>query len=194
MDRNLIETSILQASGEELQHIFAEPWFNEVVPDARLMLGCGQGNLVHLEGDVAIHTGLVFDTIRLVSMARLGREPSFVELLSAVLHDCRKPATRQEMGDGGVEFPGHERLAAQEIPAIGARIGLSSQEVEQLYFLVAFHGDVHGWPKLSEEARSTLKSSRWITSLALLQEADARSCLLVNGDHLPVYWEEMVRK
>jgi hypothetical protein len=191
MDRYQIEAAISQASRDELQKMFGESWFNEIVPDARLMVGCGQGSKLHLEGDVAVHTGLVFDAIRSVSRQRLGREPTFIELLSAVLHDCRKPATRRDTGDGGVEFPGHERLAAEEVPAIGARLGLAPEEIEQLYFLVAFHGDVHGWPQLSEDERSSLKSSQWITSLALLQEADAKSCRLLDGGHLPVYWEQM---
>jgi hypothetical protein len=143
------------------------------------MIGCGQGSTTHLEGDVAVHTGLVLDNIKQTSITRTGEPPTFVQLLSAVLHDCRKPATRVVDEDGAVRFPGHEAAAASEICEISQRIGLMASEAEELHFLVAQHGNAHGWLELNDNIRNEIRASPWIIGLALLQEADAKSCLIM---------------
>lgn len=177
---------------EELIQAFGEEWLNDLIPDAKLMLGCGQGTKLHLEGDVAVHTSFVFENIKKVAQTRLGRSADYIERLSAVLHDVRKPATRLPLPDGGVDFPGHEAKAAAEVPAIAKRLGLSSSDTEKLYFLVAQHGMAHGFPNLSPQQKAELTLSPWAESLALLQEADARSCIFPDGSHLPVYWDNFI--
>ncbi|MBN8550003.1 MAG: hypothetical protein J0M12_11865, partial [Deltaproteobacteria bacterium] len=127
-----------------------------------------------------------------VARARLGREATFIERLSAVLHDVRKPASRRAFEDGSVDFPGHEALGAKEVPGIAKTLGLSERETAQLHFLVARHGDAHGVPVLSPQELQELTSSPWAESLALLQEADARSCILLDGSHLPIFWNELL--
>lgn len=170
---------------------FIEPWLNEIIPQVDRMVGCGQGTLQHLEGDVAVHTALVFENLLQTARVRLRREADFVERLSVLLHDLRKPDVRREREDGTVSFPGHEALAAAEVPAIAARIGLTMPESERLQFLVARHGDAHSWAKISQAMRGELRASPFAESLALLQEADARSCLFPDGSHLPIYWTEI---
>ena len=170
---------------------FTEPWLNEIIPQVERMVGCGQGTLQHLEGDVAVHTALVFENLLQAARVRLRREADFVERLSVLLHDLRKPAVRREREDGSVSFPEHEALAAAEVPAIAARIGLTMAESEKLQFLVARHGDAHSWAKISQVMRDELRASPFAESLALLQEADARSCLFPDGSHLPIFWAEI---
>jgi hypothetical protein len=192
LHRDSLSSLFNRIDGRQLQNVFEEPWFNRLVPNAAKMLGCGQGSVVHLEGDVAVHTGAVFDAIGEVAVRRLGRGADFIEKLSAVLHDCRKPATRVDNGDGSVSFPGHEALAADEVPAIAKRLRMTTEEANRLEFIVRHHGDVHGWPDLAEEVKASLRSSPYFTSLALLQEADALCCILPGGVHLAVYWDDMV--
>ena len=170
---------------------FSEPWLNELIPRVDRMMGCGQGSVQHLEGDVAVHTALVFENLLQITPLRVQREADFVERLSVLLHDLRKPDVSQARSDGAVSFPGHEALAAAEVPSIAARIGLNAQEAARLQFLVARHGDAHSWSKLTPAVRDELRSSPYAVSLALLQEADARSCLFPDGSHLPIFWSEI---
>lgn len=190
-NRNSVASLLNRIDGARLQKVLQEPWFNALVTDASRMTGCDQGNVAHLEGDVAIHTGLVFDAIEQAANRRLNRSPDFVERLAAVLHDCRKPATRVDHGDGRVSFPGHEALAADEVPIIAQRLQLTNEEAARLEFVIRHHGDVHSWSQLPEEVRTRLRASPFFQSLALLQEADALSCALPGGAHLPVYWSDM---
>ncbi len=190
-NRDTFATLLTRINGERLQKLFNEPWFNDLIPDARTMIGCTQGTAAHLEGDVAVHTALVFDTLDEVTARRLNRRPDFIEKLSVVLHDLRKPATRVDHGEGRVGFPGHEQLSAAEVLPLAHKLGLSEQETERLDYIVRYHGDAHSWPTLSAEAKDRLRSSPYFESLAVLQEADALSCYLPNGARLAVHWDEM---
>ena len=66
------------------------------------------------------------------------------------------------------------------------------QEKAELTFVIAEHGRAHSWPILAASEQQHLKGSPWIVTLAILQEADAKSCLLPGGTHLPVFWRELV--
>lgn len=193
LDRDRLKLLLTRLDGEGLQRLLAEPALNKLLPNAVDMIGCTQGTVCHLEGDVAQHTGLVFDTIKKVAQQRLQRDSDFIELLAVLIHDWRKPETRTECGGGRVRFPGHEKLAADEVPRIAQDLGLQPQEAAHLEFVVRYHGEVHAWPTLPQELKTALKTSPYFTSLALLQEADSRSDLVPGGGHKPVHWEEMMR-
>jgi hypothetical protein len=109
-----------------------------------------------------------------------------------VLHDCRKPQTRTPQPDAGVSFPGHEAMAAREVvPQLVQTLELSADEASCLTFLVAKHGDAHSWKVLSRREQNELSTSAWKESMALLQAADAKSCLLPGGKHLRIFWNEL---
>lgn len=185
-NRENLASLLERIDGTRLRAVLTESWFNKLVSNASEMVDCGQGDVIHLEGDVAIHTGLVFDAVGQTAVRRLGRQADFIERFSAVLHDCRKPATRVDHGDGRVSFPGHEALAADEVPLIARRLQLSTEDAARLEFVVRHHGDAHSWPTPPDEIKVSLKASPFFQSLALLQEADALSCSL-----MPVYWDSM---
>lgn len=175
-----------------LYNALDQDWFNTFIPGACDLAGCDQGSHGHLEGDAALHTCMVFENLIETARRRLGREPDRIEKLSVLLHDLSKPATRSVAVDGSVSFPGHEARAAELVPDVSRRLGLSDEEQQQLLFVVAHHGDAYYWPVLSEAKRAELQRSPWVESLALLHEADAKSCLLAGGEHSPVYWEEIL--
>lgn len=190
--RKILEKFLTRCSREELRRAFSEPWMNRVIPGLDALENCDQGTVAHLEGNVAIHTALVFENLFIVCQERLGRKPTFVEQLSVLFHDWRKPQTRYEPNPGEVSFPGHEERAARELVPIAKALGLSKYEVDQLVFIVGRHGDAHAYPSLSNAKQQELSSSTWKTSLALLQDADARSVLSPDGAQLPIYWNEIV--
>ncbi|MCB0336821.1 MAG: hypothetical protein KDD62_10970 [Bdellovibrionales bacterium] len=187
-----LEKFLSACSPEALRTEFKEPWLNQVIPGLEKLESVDQGRVIHLEGNVAIHTALVFENMQTVANKRLGRSPDFIELLAAVVHDLEKSSTRFESEPGHVKFPGHEAAAAARVPAIGRELGLTIDETERLFFIVARHGDAHNILCLPADALAELQNSPHRESLALLQEADARSCWLPDGKHNPSYWEQIV--
>ncbi len=167
-------------------------WLNSLIPGIRDMVGCEQAKTNHAEGDVGRHTALVIENLRKVALSRLARNADLIELLSALLHDLKKPLTKQIEADGYIRFPKHEEEAVKEIPEIARRLALSQAEVDKLLFLVARHTQSHQWKKLSPEEQKELCSYPWTESLALLQEADALSCLHTDGGYHPSFWEEIM--
>lgn len=174
-----------------LLNAFDQDWFNAFIPGARALIGCDQGTDAHLEGDAATHTALVFETIDAVARTRMGRAADPVEKLAVLLHDIAKPVTRTVLEGGGVSFPGHEAPGAEISLEVAKNLALSKEDADKLHYLVAQHGNAHEWPQLSAGIKNEITNSPWALSLGLLQEADARSCLLPGGGHLPVYWDEI---
>ena len=190
--RQRLENFLRDCDGLKLQNEFKTKWLNDIIPEINLLEDCLQGTKKHLEGNVAIHTGLVFDNLKYITKIRLNREPDFIENFAVVLHDSRKPQTKVIKEDGAVCFPNHEELAAQEVPRISLLLELKEEESKKLEYLVANHGLVYNWPNLQIEIRQELKKSPWINSLAILQEADAISCLLPNKMHLPIFYQQIM--
>ena len=192
MNRAEFEKRICSASFDDVLKFFSADWFNRIFIDAKNSIGCGQGNQIHYEGDVAVHTAHVFVNTRSCKLANYGVEPNFIEFVAALQHDLCKWRTRVEMPDGHVNFPGHEAMAADMVAGIAERLKLSELEAKQLEFVVRYHGEVHSWPHLSNALKNELVASPWFLQLVLLQEADAKSCIVQGGGHLPVYREEML--
>lgn len=176
---------------EDLHNAFSAAWLNELIPGIGEIVGCDQGNKNHLEGDVAVHTALVFEKMAAISHERLAREPDFIEKVAVLLHDLKKPQTHTEDGEGGVTFPDHEALSAEAVGPLSTLLELPREEKDRLYFIVYHHGNAHSFEKLTPEEQQQLQSSPFAQSLALLQAADALSCVRPDGTHLPVYWDEI---
>jgi poly(A) polymerase len=83
----------------------------------------------HPEGDVLLHTTLLFEHLA---------DPSPELALGALLHDVGKPATF-ERGDAGIRFPGHAKIGAEMADRICERLRLSAASRERVVSLVAEH-------------------------------------------------------
>jgi hypothetical protein len=178
---------------DQLIGAMSEEWLNTILPGICDCVGCDQGSDKHFEGDVSVHTALAFVNLLDVSRKQLKREADFVERLAALMHDWKKPAVKAAHGDGSVSFPHHEALAAAAVPEVARRLELSDEESAKLLFLVAEHGTFHDFPSLSREKQKELHSSPYCASACALQMADALSCLLKNGECLPVHWNLILR-
>lgn len=203
-DRPNLEWLLQNIDGAALKVAMQQPWLNELLPGISKLAGCDQGRECHFEGDVAVHTAMVFDNMKRISYERLGRAPTFVELLSAVMHDLRKPDTRIETAPGIVSFPGHEFQAAAEVNAVARKLGLSPDERSILDHTVRWHGVVHSWRTLGSGVQKQLLQGpeavafdgptdrRFATALALLQSADAQSCLDAAGNGSEELWSDIL--
>jgi hypothetical protein len=189
--RMKLESFLESCTVPELLVAFSSKWLNELLPAIRRLHECDQGVENHREGNVAIHTAMVFASLLEVCRNELGREADSIERLSALMHDWKKPDARMTTDDGAVEFPGHEELSAAQCPAVARILGLTDDDANKLCFLVAEHGRAHRFPQLSESERHAIQASPYIESLCALQKADALSCHCHNGGHLPVHWNQM---
>lgn len=175
-----LEDFLAHCRAATLRRALSEEWLNILLPGIHLLIGCDQGDDMHLEGDAATHTVMTCMALPVFARRYLDREPDFVERLAALIHDWKKPVCRR----GFVQkspFWGHEIKAAVEVPSLARRIGLSAAEAERLHFVVANHGVAHTFPHLPAAERRRLAMSPHWASLGLLQAADAYSCWLPGG-------------
>lgn len=184
----LLENFLATCRGATLRRAFTEDWLNALIPGIRLLVGCQQGDDIHLEGDAATHTVMVCMAAPIFARRYLDRELDFVERLAMLIHDWKKPVCRRNPARRP-PFPGHEVLAAAEVPALAQRVGLGAAEAERLHFVILNHGLAHEFPYLSRTEQRRLAVSPYWASLGLLQAADAHSCWCPGGGHLPIHWE-----
>jgi cystathionine beta-lyase len=176
-------------TAQEIAQACSEEWANSIIPGLDKLPGCKHGPGIHLEGDVAVHTGMVVVSMRATTLQRFGRTADDVELIGALIHDIRKPDCRTESASGSVSFPGHEQMAEENCRAVANRLGFSEIDTERLIFMVCRHGDAHRFNKLSSEQRTAIQGSPFASALALIQEADVRGTVLL--EPFPIWWEEI---
>lgn len=163
-----VEANFYQAfSGGLLECLF---------PGFGLLEGCGQGTVIHCEGDVLAHTGkVVFHAAQLLD--GLDEAQAHTLLVAALVHDICKPETRRLAGQGKVTFYGHAELAARRCPEFARALAMSPLQAQLLEYLVAKHMHVHDVRKCnwSPLKRRALYQSSWFPVLRRLQEADAKA-------------------
>jgi len=102
-----------------------------LIPEVLEMVGCGQPENFHPEGDVYRHTRL--------AMSMLPRGCSETVAFGILLHDIAKPRCRAVAPDGKVTFYGHTDQGAQMAIDIMARLKRSRFVQERVAYLVRNH-------------------------------------------------------
>ena len=104
----------------------------QILPEVMALKGCEQPPQFHPEGDVFVHTRIMFDL--------LPKKPLPVSLVfSVLLHDIGKPATFSTDPDGRIRFSGHDRVGAEMTQAIMERLRFSREEIDATVEAVANH-------------------------------------------------------
>lgn len=104
---------------------------NAILPEMSALKGCTQPPQFHPEGDVWVHTRLM--------LSLLPEQASIPLVLSVLLHDIAKPATRSVDPDGRIRFSGHEKLGAEMSESILSRLRFSRAEIDATVSAVANH-------------------------------------------------------
>ena len=99
-----------------------------LLPEVAKLKGCEQPAEFHPEGDVWIHTLLMLERLD---------HPTPTLALGVLLHDVGKPPTFR-VADR-IRFDNHTEVGAIMAEAIGRRLRLSSEEIEQVVALVRHH-------------------------------------------------------
>lgn len=103
-----------------------------ILPEMEALKDCSQPPEFHPEGDVWVHTRLM--------LSLLPAQVSVPLVLSVLLHDIAKPATRTvDKADGRIRFNGHDKLGAVMTEAILRRLKFSNDTIDDTVEAVANH-------------------------------------------------------
>lgn len=129
-------------------------------------------NPFHMEGSVWTHTMMVYSEMAKVT-------DNSILLLSALLHDIGKPATRTVKGKF-VSFPSHEKNGADVVKKISFDSYSTNAINEFVVELVANHGDLY---KLSEEelVKKYQNDSNTFDEVCILVRADLAGSIATKG-------------
>lgn len=103
----------------------------QILPEMEALKGCDQPPQFHPEGDVWVHTRLMLSLLPDVVSAPL--------VLSVLLHDIAKPATRTVDETGRIRFNGHDDLGARMTGEILRRMKFSNDIIEATVEAVTHH-------------------------------------------------------
>ncbi|MBN2581777.1 MAG: CCA tRNA nucleotidyltransferase [Planctomycetes bacterium] len=144
----------------------------QVLPEVAAMKGCKQGR-AHPEGDVWRHTMFCLEALE---------RPDFVTALATLLHDVGKPPTADYSG-GGVRFYGHQQAGAGIARDVAARLKLSTDQTEQLAWVVHHHMDFMQVHQMRQATLKRLFQSPHFPALARVHRADALGSRCTLADH-----------
>lgn len=118
----------------------------EILPEVDALKGCEQPAEFHPEGDVFIHTRLM--------LSLLAPDASLTLVLSVLLHDIGKPATRVIDETGRMRFNGHEGVSAQMGLRLLQRLRFANEVIDSVIPAVRLHMSFKDVPRMKT---STLK-------------------------------------
>jgi poly(A) polymerase len=118
----------------------------EILPEIEALKGCDQPPEFHPEGDVFVHTRLM--------LSLLAPEVSLPLILSVLLHDIGKPATRLVDENGRIRFNGHETTGAEMSHTVLQRLRFPNEVIDSVIPAVRLHMSFKDVPKMRV---STLK-------------------------------------
>jgi putative nucleotidyltransferase with HDIG domain len=141
-----------------------------ILPEMETLKGCTQPPEFHPEGDVWVHTRLMLSLLPEVVSTPL--------LLSVLLHDIAKPATRTVDPDGRIRFNGHDKLGAEMTGEILRRLRFSNEVIAATVEAVLNHMKF-----MHVQEMRTAKLKRWIASPTFADELQLHraDCLGSNG-------------
>lgn len=140
-----------------------------ILPEVAAMRGVPQPPEFHPEGDVFVHTRLMFEIA--------GKVPDANLALAILLHDVGKPPTLTVRDR--IRFDGHDQKGAEIAEAIGRRLRLPSQQIEEVTELVREH---LRFIPIQQMRESTLKRFLRKENFEKHLELHRLDCLASHGD------------
>jgi poly(A) polymerase len=162
-----IITGPAPASGLDL--LSASGILDVILPEVAAMRGVPQPPEFHPEGDVFVHTRLMFEIA--------GRVPDASLALAILLHDVGKPPTLTVRDR--IRFDGHDQKGAEMAEAISRRLRLSTEQIAEVTELVREH---LRFIPVQEMRESTLKRFLRKENVEKHLELHRLDCLASHGD------------
>ncbi len=147
------------------------------LPPLTGLADCPQDPIHHAEGDVAIHTRMVLESLATIpawrALPEAERETVF---LGAALHDIGKPACTKIEDGGRVTSRGHSRAGERDARTFLYRAGFDPARREQVAGLIRCHQLPFLLLEREDLRRTAFKLSQSVRCdhLALVAEADIR--------------------
>ncbi len=142
----------------------------EILPEVEALKGCDQPPEFHPEGDVFVHTRLM--------LSMLAPDASLTLVLSVLLHDIGKPATRVIDETGRMRFNGHEGVSAQMGLRLLQRLRFPNEVIDSVIPAVRLHMSFKDVPQMKT---STLKRMMARTTFDEELELHRVDCLGSHG-------------
>ncbi len=140
------------------------------LPEVDALAGVEQHPKYHPEGDVWVHTLLMFE--------KAGRLQNNILAWSILLHDIgKKPAFSLDC-DNIPHFYGHEAIGADMIPAIAQRLRFSREAAEAVEHAVRYHMRFASVMEMREAKLKRLMAEKYFVMELELHRLD---CLCSNG-------------
>jgi len=157
-------------------------------PEINALIDCPQDPVVHPEGDVFIHTGMVLDEARKL-IDDLPRPKQIAVMLAALCHDLAKPHTTK-VENGRIKARDHEMMGVTITEQLLDRLKLftfDNYDVRrQTLALVQHHAAPHQWFKTRESITDGMfRRLALTTELDLLYRVARADCLGRKGDFKP---------
>ncbi|MGH7142569.1 MAG: CCA tRNA nucleotidyltransferase [Planctomycetota bacterium] len=146
----------------------------EILPEVAKMVGVDQPAQFHPEGDVWIHTKLLFEIMDRTTPPEKRTEALVYGVL---FHDVGKPDTFQQ-GPDRIRFPRHESVGADIAERICGKFRMSNHETAEIVELVADHMK---FKELDRMRESTLKRFLVRDDIETHLELHRLDCLASHG-------------
>ena len=140
----------------------------QILPEVEKMIGVQQPPEFHPEGDVYVHTKLLFEHLK---------RPSPVLALGALLHDVGKPDTFRVAER--IRFDGHVEVGVAMAEKILRRLRFSNAECKKVTTLVATHMKFKDVRQMRENRLKRFLQSDVFTEELAMHRAD---CLASHGN------------
>jgi len=165
----LIKTLTGSAPASGLDLLSDSGILDVILPEVAAMRGVPQPPEFHPEGDVFVHTRLMFQIAGRVADPNLA--------LAILLHDVGKPPTLTVRDR--IRFDGHDQKGAELAELIGRRLRLTNQQIEEVTDLVREH---LRFIPVQEMRESTLKRFLRKENIEKHLELHRLDCLASHGD------------
>lgn len=116
----------------------------EIMPEILELKNCEQPKNFHSEGDVWIHTELLFSNLQSPAFKHLfpahANTPAFI--FGILLHDIGKPACKNVVKTNGqekIQFHGHDKAGTQIAGKICDRLKFTSEQKQKITFMIKNH-------------------------------------------------------
>ncbi len=157
-------------TAKALKLLKASGILNIWLPEVDVLAGVEQHPKYHPEGDVWVHTLLMFE--------RAGRLQDSILAWSILLHDIgKKPAFSRDC-DNIPHFYGHEAMGADMIPAIAERLRFSREKAGAVEHAVRYHMRFASVMEMREAKLKRLMAEKYFVMELELHRLD---CLCSNG-------------
>ena len=145
----------------------------QILPEVSNLKGISQDERNHPEKDTFVHTMLAIQSLQ--------PDASLELILSTLLHDIGKPATRTLTEDNKIHFYSHEDVGTEISERILRRLKFPTEVIDEVKWLVSNHMRIHEFPNMRKAKQIRLVQDPYFDNLLKLLRADIMGSSALKG-------------